>query len=418
MTMRGNAAGLMMIALCVACGWATADPARIAVADDETYVRVLEAFGYDATLISSEDFTKPAALSGYRVVCHPGSRLTAAQIDGLRAFVREGGSLYAGRIFSDMAGARYGNGGYGVGWVQEYRALVAHPVTESLPVGEWVAVPDALNASSVRSLNALIPTTGLPLMEMRAQPVEKLANPQNDFAYEFTGKQQTWGWMTAQGYGAGKVLCMPHYSLPRVIEFLGEREEAVPYRRLFRNVFDWLISDDREGLPVTETVAPRPMRDWPGLSDVEIPDTRDRTIAFIGGTEFLAGSPDAILERCEQYNVGILFFFSGDKLLDNPGTVDATIKPEIVARMDALRAGGLKLGVAFGRTKPAEVSVWCQDVAGKLSDRWPSWLDENFRAYCLHLSRLWAPHADYIGPDEWGYTPGSWSFDELTVAAF
>ena len=45
MTMRGNAAGLMMIALCVACGWATADPARIAVADDETYVRVLEAFG-------------------------------------------------------------------------------------------------------------------------------------------------------------------------------------------------------------------------------------------------------------------------------------------------------------------------------------------------------------------------------------
>ena len=415
---RGKTVGLMMIALCVACGWATANPARIAVSDDETYVRVLESFGYDVALISAEDFTDPAALSGYRVVCHPGSRLTAAQIDGLRAFVREGGSLYAGRIFSDLAGARYGNGGYGVGWVQEYRTLVAHPVTEGLPVGEWVAVPDALNVSYVRGVSALIPTTGLPLMEIRAQPAQKAANPQHDFAYEFTGKQQAWGWMTAQGYGEGKVLCLPHYNLPRVIEFLGDREEGAPYRRLFRNAFDWLISDDREGLPVTETVAPRPLRDWPGLANVEIPDTRDRTIAFIGEAEFLASSPETIIERCQQFNVGILFFFSGKNLLDNPGTVDATIKPEIIERMDALRAGGLKLGVAFGRTTPAEVAVWCQDATGKISNRWPSWLDKDFRAYCLHLSRLWAPHADYIGPDEWGFTPKSWSFDELSVAAF
>ena len=253
---------------------------------------------------------------------------------------------------------------------------------------------------------------------MRAQPVERVANAQNDFAWEFTGKQQTWGWATVHGYGEGKVFALPHYSLPAVIEFLGDAEEAARYRRLLRDIFDWLISDDRGGIPIAKAQPPRPNRRWRGLETVEIPDSRRRTVAFISYREMFGLDVPTIVQRCDELNVGTLMFFSADSLLTDPGTLQAQVTPETLERLDALRAAGLTVGVCFGRTRPAEVSVWAQNSSGKVSDRWPSWLDPGFRDYCLHLNRIWAPHVSYIGPDEWGFSPRSWSFDKLCVAKF
>lgn len=410
---------LWTLALMMITGTLThAQQPLIAVAEDQTWARVLSSLGYAVEVISLDRYTDPDGLAQYRVICHPGQRLNALQIDGLREYVRRGGSAYLGRLFPDLAGARYGNGGYGVGWIQAYRVVAEHPSLKSLPVGQWLPVPEQLQAAHVRSVNALEATTGLLVLQMQAQPVQRVADPEHDFRYEFTGKQQTWGWAAVHGYGDGKVFALPHYSLPAVIEYLGEAEAAQAARALLRDIFDWLISDDRAGLPVTQVPPIRPPRDWPGLDAIEIPNSRARTVAFIGNDEMFGLDVPTILRRCEELNVGTLMFFASDSLLTDPGTLQAQVSAETLARLQELRAAGLTLGVCFGRVAPKEVSVWAQDREGKLSDRWPSWLDENFRAYCLHLNRIWAPHVTYIGPDEWGFSPASWSFDELCVAKF
>ena len=412
---------LALLAVCVGLVGGISECAaqvRIGVIDGEDYVRVLEALGYDCELLTADDLLEPAGLAQYRVLINPGARLSASRTDGLRAYVQAGGALFTGRIIYDLAGATYGHGGYGVGWYYAYRATAEHPITAGLPVGEWVQPPEELNRSSVRSVNALVPSTGLLLLEHRAQPTERKADG-DQVTYVKTGEEKRWGWATAQGYGKGKVFCLAHYNLPRAIEFLGDNKAAAePYERLLLNTIDWLASDDREGLPIMDAPPERPLKTWEGIDQVALPDSVDRTICCIAGGEFLANTPEQIAQRCREFNANTLFFFSNPGLLDEPGTLQASVKPEVVERLSALRQQGLKLAISFWRPKPNEVKVWAVDSAGKVSNRWPSWLDEGFRTYALHLVRIWAPLADYIGPDEWGLSPRSWSFDELSVARF